>query len=54
MNKRSKRGSMIAAQRVLDDPIAKRCGADLAPLRFLDVKMDVGPRAVAATLQIAP
>ncbi|WP_300335468.1 hypothetical protein [Accumulibacter sp.] len=43
-----------ASQRVMDDPIAERRGADLASLRFVDAEVDVGSRPVAAVGEVAP
>ena len=40
------------AQRVMHHPVAEGRGADLAPLRLVDVEVDVRPRAVAAAFQV--
>lgn len=40
-------------QRVMNHPITKRCGANLAPLRFVDEEVDVGTWTINAFAQFA-
>ena len=42
------------AQRVVHHPVAKADGADLAPLRVLDVEVDVTARPIRSGEQLLP